>query len=353
MENINVLTIRYINDNINQLINIPADTKLKYHKLEDFNESQYDNLISKIYNLKKNCILLKYLITIGIKYHNVKNDYIFLLPIKMFGDFIHFIDNIKVKYLFHKYKIDNAHKFDNICTYLAWIDPIYYLNKINLCQKMGFETIDDLIIYLYNFTYDIFSSNAYKYIKDDDLKKILVYICPFIYEDRGIIKIKNHKYKYLLPFNNELKMLSDNVYTRLVIFVANGGKCNIPELIKYKDEIIRDYINMVNRFSNFVILQSINKWMENKTDIINNKIIKTMMTGRLQNETIKMIFDSLDIYMIYNYYKENYEKCLPENHNIILSNLFENNIYDLEEQVTFAYDYLSNDVKKCFFDNKY
>ncbi|AAC97758.1 ORF MSV202 hypothetical protein [Melanoplus sanguinipes entomopoxvirus] len=316
INNSSMLSIKYIKDNLNNFLNIPYNAKLKYHKLEDFDEIQYDNLLSKIYNDKQNYALLKYLITIGIKYHNIKDDYLFLLPINMFDTFIYCTDNIKIKYLFHKYKIENANKFDNICNYLAWIDPIYYINKIGLVEKMGFYDINDLLIYLYNFTYDIFTNNAYKYIKDETLKNILIYICPFIYNDNGIIKIRKHKYKYLLPYNNELQMLSIDKYTRFMIFIANNGKWNIPEIIDHKEEIICEYLN-IELFDNYILMPCINKWLENNKNIINNKIIKLMLTHKLKDSTIKLIFDSLDIHLIYNLYKKYYKRCIPEIHNII------------------------------------
>lgn len=198
-----ILSIKFINNYFNIFLE-KINHIFKISKLCDFDESQYENLIIRIYDVMKNnnskilylsINFLTYIIKIGHTFHSISkiDEYILLfgenIPISM----LNYTSNIKIKYLINKKIINNKlFNYDTECNKLLEINPKHFLISNYMIEKFGFSDMDELITYLYNFSYDVFSNNAYKNITDKQLKYILCYICPFLdLNETGKVVFKN------------------------------------------------------------------------------------------------------------------------------------------------------------------
>lgn len=160
---------------------------------EDDFDLVFRNVITNYKTKNWYIFALNFIMKVGfeqIKNEELKTKCLLSAPISVSIDYMHLSENFKVKYMAHKYIIDNNLDKYNFM-YLRFTDPLYYLHKSIDCSKNEY-------LYFYNLSMNMFTNDSYMEY-DQNLVKILSIVSPFFkLNDDGTICIKEYKYWLLM-----------------------------------------------------------------------------------------------------------------------------------------------------------
>lgn len=186
-------SLTYFNEHIEVIMPKLANNIFFHLNVNIGSENDFDFVFTNIItNYKsKNWYIraLSFIMNVGfaqIKNEELKTKYLLSAPISVSIDYMHLSEDYKVKYMAHKYIIDNNLDKYNFM-YLRFTDPLYFLHKSIDCSKNEY-------LYFYNLSMDIFTNDCYmKY--DQNIVKILSIVAPFFkLNDDGTISIKKYKH---------------------------------------------------------------------------------------------------------------------------------------------------------------